>query len=68
LLLHKKHFGQVKVVAFSSEYSDAKTTKENRATQALGKPSKLPMVGTSPCAWQPLTQDNPQEEFLIVSF
>ncbi|MEA5427378.1 OmpA family protein [Arcicella lustrica] len=64
----QKTFWASKVVAFSSEYSDAKTTKENRATQALGKPSKLPMVGTSPCAWQPLTQDNPQEEFLIVSF
>ncbi|MEA5258851.1 OmpA family protein [Arcicella aquatica] len=64
----QKTFWASKVVAFSSEYSDAKTTKENRAIQALGKPSKLPQVGISACAWQPLTQNNTQEEFLIVSF
>ncbi len=64
----QKTFWASKVVAFSSEYSDAKTTKENRAIQALGKPSKLPLVGRSACAWQPLTQNNPLEEFLIVSF
>lgn len=64
----QKTFWASKVVAFSSEYSDAKTTKENRAIQVLGKPSKLPQVGISACAWQPLTQNNTQEEFLIVSF
>lgn len=64
----QKTFWASKVVAFSSEYSDSKTTKENRAIQALGKPSKLPLVGISACAWQPLIQNNPQEEYLIVSF
>jgi hypothetical protein len=58
-----------KVVAFSSEYADKETTKENRAIQVLGKPNKLPQVGYSVCAWQPMTQNNSiNEEFIIVSF
>lgn len=64
----QKTFWASKVVAFSSEYSDALTTKENRAVQVLGRPNKLPQIGMSACAWQPLTQNNPQEEFIIVSF
>ncbi|MEA5137911.1 OmpA family protein [Arcicella rigui] len=64
----QKTFWASKVVAFSSEYSDALTTKENRAIQVLGRPNKLPQIGMSACAWQPLTQNNPQEEFIIVSF
>lgn len=64
----QKTFWASKVVAFSSEYSDALTTKENRAIQVLGRPNKLPQIGMSACAWQPLTQNNTQEEFIIVSF
>lgn len=64
----QKVYWASKVVAYSSEYSDAKTNSENRAIQALGRPNKVPF-GQSACAWQPLTQDNElQEEFLIVSF
>lgn len=64
----QKTFWASRVIAFSSEYSDANTTKENRAIQVLGKPNVLPQLGKSVCAWQPQTQDNPQEEFLIVGF
>ncbi len=64
----QKTFWASRVIAFSTEYSDANTTKENRAVQALGKPNMLPQIGTSVCAWQPQTQDNTQEEFLIVGF
>jgi outer membrane protein OmpA-like peptidoglycan-associated protein len=64
----QKTFWASRVIAFSSEYSDAYTTKENRAIQALGKPNMLPQFGKSVCAWQPQTQDNPLEEFLIVGF
>ena len=64
----QKTFWASRVIAFSSEYSDTKTHKENRAIQALGRPSKLPLFGETVCAWQPMTQDNPQEEFLIVGF
>lgn len=64
----QKTFWASRVIAFSSEYSDLYTTKENRAIQALGKPNMLPQFGKSVCAWQPQTQDNPLEEFLIVGF
>ena len=64
----QKTFWASRVIAFSSEYSDANTTKENRAIQVLGKPNVLPQFGKSVCSWQPQTQDNPQEEFLIVGF
>jgi outer membrane protein OmpA-like peptidoglycan-associated protein len=64
----QKTFWASRVIAFSSEYADKETTKENRAIQALGRPDKLPQIGSSTCAWQPLTQDNPEEEFLIVGF
>ncbi len=66
--LAQKTYWASRVIAFSSEYSDANTTTENKAIQALGKPNKLPQFGPSVCAWQPMTQDNPQEEFLIVGF
>ena len=64
----QKTFWASRVIAFSTEYFDANTTKENRAIQILGKPNKLPSFGKSVCAWQPMTQDNPQEEFIIVGF
>ena len=64
----QKTFWASRVIAFSSEYYDANTTKENRAIQVLGKPNVLPQFGKSVCSWQPQTQDNPQEEFLIVGF
>jgi outer membrane protein OmpA-like peptidoglycan-associated protein len=64
----QKIFWASRVIAFSTEYSDIQTTKENRAIQVLGKPNVLPQFGKSVCAWQPMTQDNPQEEFLIVGF
>jgi outer membrane protein OmpA-like peptidoglycan-associated protein len=64
----QKIFWASRVIAFSTEYSDAQTTKENRAIQALGRPNVLPQFGKSVCSWQPQTQDNPQEEFIIVGF
>lgn len=64
----QKVYWASKVVAYSSEYSDAQSNSANRAIQALGRPSKVPF-GESACAWQPLIQDNElQDEFLIVSF
>jgi outer membrane protein OmpA-like peptidoglycan-associated protein len=57
-----------KVVAFSSEYTDQLLGKEFRAIHALGRPSKYPKFGQSPSAWQSLTPDSPNDEYLIVSF
>ena len=67
-LFAQKSFWASRVIAFSSEYADANSTKENRAIQALGRPNVLPQFEKSVCAWHPQTQDNPQEEFLIVGF
>ncbi|MES2520126.1 MAG: OmpA family protein [Bacteroidota bacterium] len=64
----QKTFWASRVIAFSTEYSDANTTKENKAIQALGRPNKLPQFGLSVCSWQPQTQESPLEEFLIVGF
>jgi outer membrane protein OmpA-like peptidoglycan-associated protein len=66
-------FGQsvqwaTKVLAFSSEYSDQLLGKEFRAIHALGRPSKYPKFGNSPSAWQSLTADNPNGEYIIVAF
>lgn len=57
-----------KVIGFSTEYLFAGQTTEYRAQQVLGKPSKLPQYGLSPCAWQPSVPDNLGEEWIKVSF
>ncbi len=57
-----------KVVSFSSEYSDQLLGREFRAIHALGRPSKYPKFGNSPSAWQSLTPDSPNGEYIIVSF
>lgn len=57
-----------KVVAFSSEYTDQLLGKEFRAIHSLGRPSKYPKFGQTPSAWQSLTPDSPNDEYLIVSF
>ncbi|MBP6410778.1 MAG: OmpA family protein [Pseudarcicella sp.] len=57
-----------RVIAFSSEFNDPYLGKEFKAIQALGKPSRLPGVGSTACAWQPMTANNPTEEFIIVGF
>jgi len=64
----KVHWAK-KVISFSSEYADPLIqTKENKAIQILGKPSKFPKFGPSPAAWQTLTADSPDEEYIIVEF
>jgi outer membrane protein OmpA-like peptidoglycan-associated protein len=64
----KVHWAQ-KVTAVSSEFSDPLIqTKENKAIQVLGKPSKYPKFGPSPASWQSLTSDSPEEEYIIVEF
>ena len=57
-----------KVISFSSEYSDPLLGKEYRALHILGRPSKYPKFAASPSAWQSLTPDNPNGEYLIVAF
>ena len=64
----QKTYWASKVEAFSSEYQDTKTTQEFRAVQVLGRPNRLPQIGESTCAWQPLILDNPVDDYIIVAF
>jgi outer membrane protein OmpA-like peptidoglycan-associated protein len=64
----KVHWAQ-KVVAVSSEFSDPLIqTKENKAIQILGKPSKYPKFGPTAASWQTLTADSQEDEYIIVEF
>lgn len=57
-----------RVLGFSSQYSIPNQAQEYTASQILGKPSKLPAFGSSVCAWQPAITDNPQDDWITVSF
>ncbi|TAF67852.1 MAG: flagellar motor protein MotB [Cytophagales bacterium] len=57
-----------KVIAVSSEDNSDSLMQQYRAKQVLGKPNKLPASGLSPCAWSPLTDSNPQGEWIKVAF
>lgn len=64
----KVHWAK-KVVAVSSEFTDPLIqTRENKAIQILGKPSKYPRFGPTGAAWQTLTADSPDDEYIIVEF
>jgi outer membrane protein OmpA-like peptidoglycan-associated protein len=67
-LVAQKTYWASKVEAFSSEYHDADLTKEYKAIQILGRPSRLPQFGKSPCAWMPALSENPEDDYIIVSF
>jgi len=54
------------VVAFSSQENSK--SPQFKASQVLGKPNKLPAGGSSPCAWQPESEDNPNGEWIKVRF
>jgi len=56
------------VISVSSEYKDALLGKEFRALHALGRPSKYPKMGITPSAWQSMTPDSPDGEYLLVGF
>lgn len=56
------------VIAVSSEYKDPLLGKEYRALHALGRPSKYPKMSSSPSAWQSMTADSPDGEYLLVGF
>ena len=56
------------VIAVSSEYKDPLLGREFRALHALGKPSKYPKMSASPSAWQTMTADSPDGEYLLVGF
>lgn len=57
-----------KVLGFSSEYLDQYSKGQYSAREILGKPSRYPAFGTSPCTWSPSLADNPQPEWIKVGF
>ncbi len=56
------------IISVSSEYKDPLLGKEYRALHALGRPSKFPKMASSPSAWQSMTPDSPDGEYLLVGF
>jgi outer membrane protein OmpA-like peptidoglycan-associated protein len=56
------------IISVSSEYKDPLLGKEYRALHALGRPSKYPKMSASPSAWQSMTPDSPDGEYLLVGF
>jgi outer membrane protein OmpA-like peptidoglycan-associated protein len=56
------------VVSVSSEMRGEPNTRQFRASQALGRPSRLPGVGETPCAWSPASADAGPNEFIRVRF
>ncbi|GAB3956845.1 hypothetical protein GCM10028805_47850 [Spirosoma harenae] len=57
-----------RVIGVSSEKKGEPTGEQYKATQALGRPSKVPEIGESPCAWAPFYADGTQDEWIQVAF
>ncbi len=58
-----------RVVGVSSEKNRTTETGEQyRASQALGRPSKGPEMGQSPCAWAPTYANGAADEWIQVGF
>lgn len=64
----QKIYWAKKVIGFSTEYLFGGQTTEFKAIQVIGRPNKIPQSGSSVCAWQPSTPENPGEEWIKVSF
>jgi len=56
------------IISVSSEYKDPLLGKEYLALHALGRPSKYPKMSATPSAWQSMTPDSPDGEYLLVGF
>jgi outer membrane protein OmpA-like peptidoglycan-associated protein len=57
-----------RVVGFSSEKKGETSGEQYKASQALGKPNKLPQLGESPSAWAPKGADGTADEWIQVAF
>ncbi|QMW05936.1 OmpA family protein [Spirosoma foliorum] len=57
-----------RVVGVSSEKKGEPTGEQYKASQALGRPSKVPEMGESPCAWAPFYADGTADEWIQVGF
>ncbi|CAN5521794.1 hypothetical protein BH09BAC4_BH09BAC4_07770 [soil metagenome] len=57
-----------RVVGASSEKKGDTYGEQYKASQALGRPSKVPELGESPCAWAPQSPDGAADEWIQVGF
>lgn len=57
-----------RVMGVSSEKKGEPTGEQFGASQALGRPSKVPEMGESPCAWAPFYADGTADEWIQVGF
>jgi outer membrane protein OmpA-like peptidoglycan-associated protein len=57
-----------RVVGASSEKKGETYGEQYKASQALGRPSKVPEMGESPCAWAPQSPDGAADEWIQVGF
>lgn len=55
------------IIGFSSEAGE-RASPQYKAIQVLGKPNKLPSVGSSPCAWSPANEDTRADEWIKVGY
>ncbi|GAB3558433.1 hypothetical protein GCM10027577_49420 [Spirosoma fluminis] len=56
------------VIGVSSEKKGEVTGEQYKASQALGRPSKVPQLGETPCAWAPFYPDGTADEWIQVGF
>ena len=57
-----------RVVGVSSEKKGEPYGEQYKASQALGRPSKILEMGESPCAWSPYYADGTADEWIQVGF
>jgi len=57
-----------RVIGVSSEKKSDLPGEQYRASQTLGRPSKLPQLGETPCAWSPFYADGTADEWVQVAF
>ncbi|MCX6215678.1 OmpA family protein [Spirosoma sp.] len=57
-----------RAIGVSSEKKGEPYGEQYKASQALGRPSKLPNTGESPCAWAPFYADGTADEWIQVGF
>ena len=57
-----------RVIGVSSEKKGEPTGEQFSASQALGRPSKVPEMGESACAWAPFYADGTADEWILVGF
>ena len=57
-----------RVIGVSSEKKGDASGEQYKASQALGRPSRVPEMGESPCAWAPFYADGTADEWIQVGF